>query len=170
MEGGSANDYDYCNGDPVNGFDLDGLCTDHKGFFGAVRDIGCNVGEGDVKGTVDATGRAGTAALDNRVVRGVATSVVVGTVCGATGGVGCVLLVGGAAGAGLGGLNASVNNKKGGITGGVVTGAADGLRVGAGRLVLGVVFQEYGNVGWIGVPTTVGGSITIAGLRSRVFR
>lgn len=24
IEGGSANDYDYCNGDPVNGLDLDG--------------------------------------------------------------------------------------------------------------------------------------------------
>lgn len=24
MEGGSANDYDYANGDPINGFDLDG--------------------------------------------------------------------------------------------------------------------------------------------------
>jgi hypothetical protein len=29
VEGGSANAYDYANGDPVNGFDLDGL-TGHK--------------------------------------------------------------------------------------------------------------------------------------------
>lgn len=26
VEGGSANDYDYVSGDPVNSFDLDGLC------------------------------------------------------------------------------------------------------------------------------------------------
>ena len=27
MEGGSANDYDYCNGEPINCFDLDGRDT-----------------------------------------------------------------------------------------------------------------------------------------------
>jgi len=28
VEGGSANDYDYTSGDPVNSFDLDGLCNE----------------------------------------------------------------------------------------------------------------------------------------------
>lgn len=34
MEGGSANDYDYGSRDPVNSFDLDGLCKKHKGILG----------------------------------------------------------------------------------------------------------------------------------------
>jgi hypothetical protein len=29
VEGGSANDYDYVNGDPINGLDLDGTCNSH---------------------------------------------------------------------------------------------------------------------------------------------
>ncbi|MGQ0824667.1 MAG: RHS repeat-associated core domain-containing protein, partial [Actinomycetota bacterium] len=28
IEGGSANDYDYVNGDPINAYDLDGACPD----------------------------------------------------------------------------------------------------------------------------------------------
>ena len=44
MEGGSANDYDYVGGDPANGLDLDGLCKNHHGLFGHIRDAGCHVG------------------------------------------------------------------------------------------------------------------------------
>jgi hypothetical protein len=44
VEGGSANDYDYVEGDPVNGFDLAGTCkTKHPGSWpwGDVRSIRC---------------------------------------------------------------------------------------------------------------------------------
>ena len=43
--GGSANNYDYVNGDPVNGLDLDGTCNGkhHSGWnpWGYVRDVRC---------------------------------------------------------------------------------------------------------------------------------
>jgi len=45
VEGGSANDYDYVAGDPINSFDLDGSCRRHRGFFGRIRDAACAGGE-----------------------------------------------------------------------------------------------------------------------------
>ena len=42
VEGGSSNDYDYVSGDPINGFDLDGLCsTKNKGFGAGIRNAKC---------------------------------------------------------------------------------------------------------------------------------
>ena len=42
VEGGSANDYDYVSGDPINSFDLDGLCSTHnKGFGAGIRIARC---------------------------------------------------------------------------------------------------------------------------------
>jgi len=47
IEGGSANDYDYTNADPVNGRDLDGNCkTHHKGAWGYVRSARCRASHG----------------------------------------------------------------------------------------------------------------------------
>lgn len=42
VEGGSANDYDYVSGDPVNNLDLDGLCK-AKGNGNWFRKRLCNV-------------------------------------------------------------------------------------------------------------------------------
>ena len=44
IAGGSANDYDYVNADPINNLDLGGTCTRHQGFWGRARDIGCHGG------------------------------------------------------------------------------------------------------------------------------
>jgi hypothetical protein len=44
VEGGSANDYDYVSGDPVNSFDLAGTCKKHKGVGGAIRGAACHTG------------------------------------------------------------------------------------------------------------------------------
>ena len=42
VEGGSANDYDYVAGDPINQFDLNGLCsTKNKGFGAGIRNARC---------------------------------------------------------------------------------------------------------------------------------
>jgi len=42
VEGGSANDYDYVSGDPVDDEDLDGTCrTHHHGWWGHVRSFRC---------------------------------------------------------------------------------------------------------------------------------
>jgi hypothetical protein len=48
VEGGSANDYDYVSGDPINSFDLDGLCKTHHGGWpwGDIRSIRCRVTHG----------------------------------------------------------------------------------------------------------------------------
>ncbi|MDQ1446657.1 MAG: hypothetical protein QOI20_3121, partial [Acidimicrobiaceae bacterium] len=39
VEGGSANDYDYAYGDPINGFDLDGLCKAKKAGLNPWRKV-----------------------------------------------------------------------------------------------------------------------------------
>lgn len=44
IEGGSANDYDYVSGDPVNGLDLDGMCEKKKAGLNPwrrVRNLNC---------------------------------------------------------------------------------------------------------------------------------
>jgi len=49
VEGGSANDYDYVSGDPINGFDLAGTCEvkETKGLsWRRVRNARCRVTEG----------------------------------------------------------------------------------------------------------------------------
>ncbi|MGH9165462.1 MAG: RHS repeat-associated core domain-containing protein [Acidimicrobiales bacterium] len=47
VEGGSANDYDYVGGDPVNQFDLDGTCSTHnKGFGAGLRNARCRASRG----------------------------------------------------------------------------------------------------------------------------
>jgi RHS repeat-associated protein len=54
VAGGSANDYDYASGDPVNGFDLDGLFC----FFGKRKTGGCRGSNATFKAVADyATGR-----------------------------------------------------------------------------------------------------------------
>ena len=56
IAGGSANDYDYVNGDPINNLDLGGTCsTRHRGFGGWARSRWCN--------TRNAAKRAGSAAV-----------------------------------------------------------------------------------------------------------
>jgi RHS repeat-associated protein len=43
IEGGSANNYDYTNGDPINSLDLAGTCsTHHGGIWGHVRSWRCS--------------------------------------------------------------------------------------------------------------------------------
>jgi RHS repeat-associated protein len=58
IEGGSANDYEYVNAEPIDAFDLTGTCKKHKGFFGRIRDAGCHTGNVLTKNRVSkATGR-----------------------------------------------------------------------------------------------------------------
>ena len=57
MEGGSANDYDYVGGDPVNQLDLTGEC-----LFGKRKDGGCKGGVRAASNTFNATKRGAGAA------------------------------------------------------------------------------------------------------------
>jgi hypothetical protein len=41
VEGGSANDYDYTNGDPLNNRDLSGLATEHYSYPADVSSLSC---------------------------------------------------------------------------------------------------------------------------------
>ncbi len=66
VEGGSANDYDYVSGDPINNLDLSGLCK-AKGKGNWLRKRWCNVknvGGGLSRGTVNVAGRSWGAAAD----------------------------------------------------------------------------------------------------------
>ncbi|SHF39867.1 RHS repeat-associated core domain-containing protein [Streptoalloteichus hindustanus] len=87
VEGGSANDYDYVNADPINDRDLDGRWS-----WGGLKNL---IKRG----------------LDNHWVRGIATGVAVGLVCVGSAGVGCAVGVGFAVGAGLGAANWYVNRR-----------------------------------------------------------
>jgi RHS repeat-associated protein len=86
VEGGSANDYDYVAGDPINGFDLDGLCkANGKGNW--LRKRICNV-----KNVGHGVGR---------------TALHVGGAVGRNGGGGCMM----AAGAGSQSCSTSGNSR-----------------------------------------------------------
>nr|BFE54071.1 PA14 domain-containing protein [Saccharothrix mutabilis subsp. capreolus] len=91
-EGGSANDYDYVNGDPINDTDLDGRWPNWGKVWSGIKNTAKR-------------------ALDNGIVRGIAVGVAVGLVCVGTAGVGCAIGVGFAAGAALGGANWYVNRR-----------------------------------------------------------
>jgi RHS repeat-associated protein len=56
VEGGSSNDYDYVEGDPVNGLDLAGTCNSKKGNW--LKRRACNV-KNAAGGAARGTGRAG---------------------------------------------------------------------------------------------------------------
>jgi hypothetical protein len=87
VEGGSANDYDYVAGDPVNSFDLDGqIC------------FKCHIRNG--KRFLKKHSK-----IMHRVINigvGVAAGVGAAAFCAGTAGAGCVILAGAAIGAGLG--------------------------------------------------------------------
>jgi RHS repeat-associated protein len=70
VEGGSANDYDYVAGDPLNELDLDGLCKKKKGPFGWTRNQVCHAGEfaGTAVNTVKGVASWTTLALAKLVV------------------------------------------------------------------------------------------------------
>lgn len=133
VEGGSANDYDYVSGDPVNTFDLDGewgfkmpkFVKKAAGLGRAIRRGASGVARSMARGTA----RLAKGALNNSVVRGIAATVAAGAVCGATAGAGCVLAVGFVVGAGLGVANHHVRRRGGGAFGygnAFLTGGASG--------------------------------------------
>jgi RHS repeat-associated protein len=62
IEGGSANDYDYVNGDPTNNLDLAGTCKKRRGVWGALRGAACHAGNVVTKNRVaKGAGRAARA-------------------------------------------------------------------------------------------------------------
>ena len=105
--GGNANDYEYCSGDPINCFDLDGKLS-----LGWAK-------------------KWGKRALNNSYVRGAAVSFAVGAICVGTAGIGCAVFVGAAAGAALGAANWRVNHRRESWKGHVFRGAASGAFSGA---------------------------------------
>ncbi|RLK61321.1 RHS repeat-associated protein [Actinokineospora cianjurensis] len=94
VEGGSANDYDYTNADPINNTDLDGQfsCSWCRSMWNGAKNLGKK-------------------ALNNGLVRGIAVGIAVGAVCVGTAGVGCAVGVGALAGGLLGGANWYVNHR-----------------------------------------------------------
>lgn len=91
IAGGSANDYDYVSGDPINDFDLDGtMCFVKCGWKKAAKKIGKR-------------------ALKSRFVRMTVAGLGAAAICAGTGGLGCVVLAGAGIGAGLGVANRAAN-------------------------------------------------------------
>ncbi len=107
IEGGTSNDYAYVD-DPVNDFDLTGEWG-FKKFF--------------------------KRALKNRFARMAVAGLGAAAFCAGTGGLGCMILAGGAVGAGLGAGNAALNGGSllRGAGTGAVEGAIAGLIVGSGQ-------------------------------------
>ena len=110
IEGGSANDYDYALGDPVNGYDLDGQCaqlwkkkcrdTQLSRLGGAASKFAAGVASG--KRYVEARGHPGgrireasghwVKRLGAKLGAGIAAGAVALTTAICSTGVGCVLL------------------------------------------------------------------------------
>ncbi|HKY15822.1 MAG TPA: RHS repeat-associated core domain-containing protein, partial [Microthrixaceae bacterium] len=85
IEGGSANDYDYCNADPINCTDLDGQAP-WDAITRAVKKV--------VKKVKEAARATGEWAIRNRRALTAVASVVGAGVCIATAGVGCAIAAG----------------------------------------------------------------------------
>lgn len=125
VDGGSANDYDYVNGDPINDTDLDGQWPDWGKAWNATKNFAKK-------------------ALDNKYVRGIATGLVVGAVCVGTAGIGCAVGVGFAVGASLGAANWYVNRRSENVWGHVVRGGISGAITG----LRGFAISKYAAKKW----------------------
>jgi len=137
VEGGSANDYDYVGGDPVNAVDLDGLCSKHKGIGGWLRDRGCDAGNG-TKVVVRAVKKAVKKAIhscDGICMFASWASLAMGAVvtagiCAATALVGCIA-AGVAVGAGVAAVHhVTATHSRRGLACAAATGAAGGAVTG----------------------------------------
>ena len=99
-------------------------------------------------------------ALNNRLVRGIATGVAIGALCSS--GFGCALAVGMIAGGTLGALNGQINKKRAGVWGSAGLGMIDGMKISATRLLLGQAFSPTGgNLGWLGAANSGAGRLMI---------
>ncbi|MGQ0826369.1 MAG: RHS repeat-associated core domain-containing protein, partial [Actinomycetota bacterium] len=164
VEGGSANDYDYVAGDPINTWDLDGrICWScpAKSVAKTVKRAAHNTKE-FAKRNFSATGLKNVAksALNNRIVRGAAAAFAAGAFCTASAGLGCALLVGAAAGASLSVANHAVQGRGGGALGylraaggGAVSGAFAGTLGWSRAVTATTVFgasSTRATMGWVG--------------------
>ena len=146
VEGGSANDYDYVSGDPVNNFDVAGTyCVTGKNKNGSCRSVSRGgghvartVGRGAVRGARVSAHSVRDWITDNRaLVRTAANTLsIVSTLSafGCIGGVGCV--VSGVAGGAAAGLYFASRDPANGVCNGVATAIGAGAGpsgVGAAR-------------------------------------
>jgi RHS repeat-associated protein len=143
VEGGSANDYDYTNADPINATDLDGKWPS------------C----GWCKRAWNGVTRGAKWALNNKIVRGAVVSLAAGAVCIGTGGAGCVLVAGIVMGAGLGVANHYVQGGRGGAFG-YVRAAVNGGIEGGFAAALGMARAGMAR----GLGVTAGRSLTSGGV------
>ncbi|CAK7288441.1 DNRLRE domain-containing protein [Streptomyces misionensis] len=82
VPGGSANAYEYCNGDPLNSFDLNGQFSWRKYWHKHRRKIvhfGINVGVGFAAGSIAVAACAGTAGVGCAVIAGATIGAMIGT-------------------------------------------------------------------------------------------
>lgn len=118
IDGGNANDYDYCSGDPINCTDIDGKWSFHH-FLHSVGHFAA---------------AAYRNPLGNRIINAALVWGATAAVCGLTAGVGCAIAVGFVAGAATGAFSYHVRHRrhtwrgyagaalKGGISGAVSRG------------------------------------------------
>src|SRR5690606_8248902 len=55
LEAMTRDPYGYAGANPINRTDPTGLCERHDGIWGAVRDVACEIGEGDPGDAVERT-------------------------------------------------------------------------------------------------------------------
>jgi len=82
IHGGNANAYEYCNGDPLNRYDLDGKFGFGKWWRKHRRSVvhfGINVGVGFAAGLLGAAACAGTAGIGCAVIAGATIGGMIGT-------------------------------------------------------------------------------------------
>lgn len=178
VAGGSCSDYDYVCADPVNLFDLDGLYIDGYARWDAHPEGNQHAGSwhpAPVKAqpkpkkhsVLDSVGNFAAHALDNSLVRGIATGAVIGLVCSS--GIGCALAVGAIAGGSLGAMNAVVNNKRDGVTASLALGMISGATSAATGGIYGELSGGTASSVRQFLVRSVPGTLMVASLRSRLF-
>ena len=161
LEALTGQPYAYAENNPLNLTDPTGMCvlcrhpSVHIDADKWVRDRASNVAN------------VGKRAVDNSLVRGVATAGAIGLVCSS--GIGCALLVGAATGGALGLLNAEVNQKCDGPAGSFALGMITGATNAATGGIYGELSSGTASSATQFLTRSVPGTIIVGGVWRRLF-